>query len=146
MTTPKMDACKSHTDNGPAKSDISPEVNVPSNSQMIQLEDLRDLFEPFLELLNLFEMVTQFDDRCCLEHPLLVDDELTMLERIDVTLDEKKVGARFDGQEPRTWHVDTMGISKMFNGCTGRSFKLAKGRANELLTSTLTAAKTHLDN
>jgi hypothetical protein len=87
MTTPKMDAHKSHTNNGSAKSDISSEVNVPSNSQMIQFEDLRDLLEPFLELLNLLEMITQFDDRSRLEHPLLVDDELTMRERVDVTLD-----------------------------------------------------------
>jgi len=54
---------------------------------MIQFEDLRDLLEPFLELLNLLEMITQFDDWGRLEHPLLVDDELTMRERVDVTLD-----------------------------------------------------------
>ena len=82
-----MDVHKSHTDNSSAKSDISPEVNVPGNSQMIQFEDLRDLLEPFLELLNFLEMITQFDDRGSLEHPLLIDDELTMRERVDVTLD-----------------------------------------------------------
>jgi hypothetical protein len=49
---------KLRTNDGSTKSDISSEVNVPCNSQMIQLKDLRDLLEPFLELLNLLEMVT----------------------------------------------------------------------------------------
>jgi len=124
MITRRTSIHKSHTDNGPAKSDISPEVNVPSNSQMIQLQDLRDLLEPFLELLNLFEMVTQFDDRRRLEHPLLVDDELTVLERVDVTLDEEKIGARFDGQEARTGDVDAVGVLEVLDGCSGGGFEL----------------------
>lgn len=46
---------------------------------MIQLENLGDLLEPFLELRDLLEMVAEFDNGSCLEHPLLVDDKLTML-------------------------------------------------------------------
>lgn len=36
-------------------------------------------------------MIAELDDRCGLEHPLLVDDELSMLERVDVTLDEQQI-------------------------------------------------------
>ena len=41
------------TDNGAAKSDISTKVDITRDSQMIQFNNFRNLFEPFLELLNL---------------------------------------------------------------------------------------------
>lgn len=66
---------------------------------MIQLNNLRDLLEALLELLNLLEMITQFNDRCCSEHPLRADNELSVLERVYVALDEQKVGAALHGQE-----------------------------------------------
>lgn len=62
---------------------------------MIQFEDLWNHLKAFLELLdlsknqpaallvsrswNLFEMITQFDNRRGLEHPILIDDKLSML-------------------------------------------------------------------
>ena len=55
---------------------------------MIQLDDLGYLLEPLLELLDLLEMITEFDDGSVLEHSLLANDELTMLQRIDVALDK----------------------------------------------------------
>lgn len=54
---------------------------------MIEFQNLGDLLEPLLELLNLLEVVSEFDGSA-LEHPLLANDELTMLQRIDVALDE----------------------------------------------------------
>jgi len=54
---------------------------------MVKLDDFGDLLESLLELLDLFEMVTQLDDWRCFEHPLLVDDELAMSKRVDITLD-----------------------------------------------------------
>jgi hypothetical protein len=91
---------------------------------MIQLNDLGDLLEPFLELLDFFEMVTQLDDRRRLEHPLLIDDELTVLERVDVALDEQEIGARFDGQETRTRDINAVRILKVLDSCTGGGFEL----------------------
>lgn len=44
---------------------------------------------PRREEANLLEMITQLDDGCCLKHPLLVDNKLTMLQGVDVTLDQK---------------------------------------------------------
>jgi hypothetical protein len=91
---------------------------------MIQLDDLRDLLEPFLKLLNLLEMVAQLDDRSRLKHPLLVDDKLTVFERVNVALDEEKVGARFDGQETRTRDIDAVGVLEVLDGCSCGSFEL----------------------
>lgn len=79
------------TDDGTTKGDIAAEVDVASHSQMVELNDLGDLLEPLLELLNLLEVVTKLDHRSGLEHPLRVDNELTMLQRVYVTLDEQQV-------------------------------------------------------
>ena len=58
---------------------------------MIQFNNLRDLLEAFLELLDLLEVVAEFDNGCRAEQPVLVDHKLTVLERVDVALDEEKV-------------------------------------------------------
>jgi hypothetical protein len=91
---------------------------------MIQFKNLRDLLEPFLELLNFLEMITQFDDRGSLEHPLLIDDELTMRERVDVTLDQEKIRARLDRQETRPRDIDAVGIPEVLDSCSSGCFKL----------------------
>jgi hypothetical protein len=36
-------------------------------------------------------MITQLDDRRGLEHPLIVDDELPVLQRVDVALDQEEI-------------------------------------------------------
>ena len=91
---------------------------------MIQLDNLRDLLEPLLELSDFLEVITKLDNRCGLEHPLLVDDKLTVLQRVDVTLDEKQVGTTLDGQETATRNVDTMGVVEVLDGSTGGSLEL----------------------
>ena len=91
---------------------------------MIQLDNLRDLLEPLLELSDLLEVITKLDNRCGLEHPLLVDDKLTVLQRVDVTLDEKQVGTTLDGQETATRNVDTMGVVEVLDGGTSSSLEL----------------------
>ena len=79
------------TDYGSTKCDVAAEIPISHYSQMIQLDDLGDLLEPLLELLNLLEVVSEFDGSA-LEHPLLANDELTMLQRIDVALDKEEIG------------------------------------------------------
>ena len=80
---------------------------------MIELKDVRNPLEPLLELLNLskmseesgidkenanlLEMITQLDNRCGIEHACLVQEESAMLERVNVTLDQKQVGTALDG-------------------------------------------------
>lgn len=38
-------------------------------------------------------MIPELDDRSRLEHPCLIEEELTVLERVDVALDQEKIGA-----------------------------------------------------
>jgi hypothetical protein len=97
---------------------------------MVQLDDLRDLLEASLELLNLLEVVAKLDNWSCLEHPLLVDDKLTVFKRVDVALDEEKVGARLDRQETGTRDIDAMGILEVLDSCSGSSFELKKSVAS----------------
>ena len=95
---------------------------------MIQLDNLGDLLEPLLELSDFLEVITKLDNRRGLEHPLLVDDKLTVLQRVDVTLDEKQVGTTLDGQETATRNVDTMGVVEVLDGSTGSSLELQTNR------------------
>jgi len=78
-------------DDSAAQSDITPKVHVAGHCQVVQLDDLGDLLEALLELLNLLEVITQLDNRRSLEHPGLVDDELAVRERIDITLDQEEI-------------------------------------------------------
>lgn len=91
---------------------------------MVELNDLGDLLEPLLELLDLLKVVTKLDHRGRLEHPAFVQDELTMLQRVDVTLDEEQVGASLDRKETRTRDVDTVTILEMLNGGTSGGLEL----------------------
>lgn len=91
---------------------------------MIQLNDLWDLLESFLELSDLFEMVTKFDDRRRSEHPVFTDDEFTVFERVDVGFDEQEVGAALDGQETGSGDVDAAGVLEVFDGSSCGGFEL----------------------
>ena len=91
---------------------------------MVELNDLGDLLEALLELLDLLEVVTELDDRRRLEHPLLVDDQLAVLEGVDVRLDEEQVGARLDGKEATTGDVDTVCTVEVLDGGTSSSLEL----------------------
>ena len=69
-------------------------------------------------------MVTQLDDRSRLEHALLVDDELAMLKRVDVALDEQKIGAALYGQETLARNIDAVGILEVLDGSTSGRLEL----------------------
>lgn len=99
------------TDDSPPKCNVAAEVNIPGNSQMVQLDNLRNFLEPLLELRNLrgekmpsgpeirkpaslrtienylLEVITKFDYGSSLKHPLLVDNKLSVFQRVNVTLD-----------------------------------------------------------
>ena len=85
---------------------------------MVEFKNLRDLLEALLELRDLLEVVAELDHRRGLEHTLWVDDELAVLERVDVTLDEQQVRAALHGQEPATGDVDTVGVVEVLDSIT----------------------------
>ena len=104
--------------------DIPSKVDISSDRKMVELDDLGDLLEPLLELLDLLKVVTKLDHRGRLEHPAFVQDELAMLQRVDVTLDEEQVRARLDRKETRTRDVDTVTILEVLNGGTSGGLEL----------------------
>ena len=111
-------------DDCPAEGNVATKVDVAGDRQMVELDDLGDLLEALLELRNLLEVVAELDDRRRLEHALGVDDELPMLKRVDVTLDEEQVRAALDGQEAATGDIDTVCVVKVLDGVTGGGLKL----------------------
>jgi len=96
---------------------------------VIQLNNLGNLLEPFLELLDLLEVVAELDHRRGLEHAALVEKELTVLQRVDVALDQEQVGTRFDWQEATPWDVDAMAVLEVLDGCAGGGLELDDGLA-----------------
>jgi hypothetical protein len=52
-----------HTDNSTAQSDITAEVYITSNSQMVKLDNLGNLLESLLELLDLIEKLQRAQAR-----------------------------------------------------------------------------------
>ena len=53
-------------------------------------------------------MIAEFNDRDGIEHSRWVEDKVAVLERVDVTLNEQKVGTTFHRQESTTRDVDTV--------------------------------------
>ena len=64
-----------------------------------------------MELCDLLEMVAELNDGRGEEHASGVHDEPTVLEEVEIRGDEKKVGARLDGQETTSGYVDTVSVS-----------------------------------
>lgn len=56
----------------------------------------------------LLKVVAQLYDRDGVKHTGFVQDKLTMLERVDVALDEQKVGAALYRQESAPWNIDAV--------------------------------------
>lgn len=86
-----LNAASGLTDDGPAQRDVPSKVHVARHGQVVELDDVRDLLEALLELRDLLEVVAELDDGRRLEHAVRVDDELPVLQRVDVGLDEQQV-------------------------------------------------------
>ena len=77
--------------------------NLPSRSQLVTRLHNR------ARVPNLLEVVTQLDDWSGIKHPSFVQDELTVLERVDIALDEQQVRATLYWQESASGNIDTVG-------------------------------------
>lgn len=69
-------------------------------------------------------MVTKFDHGRVLKHPARIDHQLAVLQRIDVTLDQQQIRARFHGKEPAPRHVDAVRALEVLNGRSRRRLEL----------------------
>ena len=74
-------------------------------------------------------MVTKLDHRRVLKHPAWIDHQLAVLQRIDITLDQQQIGARFHGKESAARDVDAVRAFEVFDGCTRRRLELDDGLA-----------------
>ena len=83
-------------------------------------------------------MVAELDDRSRLEHALRVHRELAVLELVQVRGDEEQVGARLDGQETRSRHVDAVSVLEV---CTVRQERVLI--SGKLGAESIAATKTY---
>jgi len=94
------------------------------DSNVIRLNNVRNRLEPFLEVGDLLERISELDNRRRLEDPLRVHDEGSVLEGVEVGGDEEEIGAGLDGQEPRSRNVDSFGVSEVLDGGSDGGFEL----------------------
>ena len=69
-------------------------------------------------------MIAELDNGRIFEHPAPVDHQLPMLQRIDITLDQQQIGARFHGKESVTRDVDAVRAFEVLDGCSRRRLEL----------------------
>jgi len=69
-------------------------------------------------------MIPQFDDGGRLEHPIHVNDKLTMLERINVAFNEEEIRTALHWQEAFAWNVDPVCVLEVLDRCASGSFEL----------------------
>ena len=78
------------------------------------------------DIIHLLEVITEFDHRSGLEHSLFVDHQLTVLQRVDVALDEKEIRTTLNRQKAFAWHINSMCVPEMLNSSAGGSLELCE--------------------
>jgi len=76
-------------DDGPAKGDVTPKPDVAGNGKVVQLQDVGNRAEAFLEIRELLEGIPKLDHRHRGKHALRVHHKLSVLERVQVAGDEE---------------------------------------------------------
>ena len=110
-------------DDGTLAGDATAEVDGTSDGQVVELEDLGDAGNAALEARDLLEVTTELDEGSGAE-AVGVHDELTVLEGVEVRLDEHQVGAGLDGKETTAGDVDTVCVVEVADGGTDGGLEL----------------------
>lgn len=79
---------------------------------------------PKRDIIHLLEVIAKFDHRSGLEHSLFIDHQLTVRQRVDVTLDEKEVRTTLDRQKAFARHINSVCVLEMLDRSTRGSLKL----------------------
>jgi len=116
-------AFRGHDDDGALQDNTSTHVDITSDSQVVQLDNLWDAWNSLLELGNLLEVAAKLDQWCWTE-TVGVNHQLTMLKSVQVRLDKHKIGAGLDWQETSSWNIDTVSILEVTDGSTDSSLEL----------------------
>lgn len=77
---------------------------------------------------HFFEMVTQLDYWACIELPGVIEDKFTMLKRVNIRFDEKKIRTTFHWKETATRDIDAMGFPEVLDCSPCSSLKLKRMR------------------
>jgi hypothetical protein len=102
------------------------EVDSTSNGEVVQLQHLRDGGDSLLEVRDLLEVTTKLDEGSVTEAGG-AHLKLTVLQCVEIRLDEHKVRAGLDRQESSTGNVDTVGVVEVTDGSTDSGLKLDNG-------------------
>src|SRR5690349_13310121 len=87
--------CRDNNDST-LEGDASAQIYRAGDGEVVQLEDLRDAGDVLLEVGNLLEVSTEFDEWRRAK-AVRVDLQLAVFQRVQVRLDQQEVGAGLDG-------------------------------------------------
>jgi len=110
-------------DDGTLAGDATAEVDGTSDGQVVELENLGDAGNAALEARDLLEVTTELDEGSGTE-AVGVHDELTVLEGVEIRLDQHQVGAGLDGEETTAGDVDTVCVVEVTDGGTDGGLEL----------------------
>lgn len=106
------------------QSDVSAQVDITSNSQVVQLQNLRHVRNSLLEVIDLLEVRAQLDQWVGKSISGRVQFQGTVLKEEQVRLHQKQVGTSLDRQESRSWNHNTVSTLKVSNGSTNSGLQL----------------------
>lgn len=112
-----------HDNNGALQNDTTAQVDVTSDGKVVKLDNLGDGGDVLGKVGDLLEVATQLDQGSVTE-AAGAHLQLTVLEGVQVRLDEEQVRTSLDGQESATGHVDTVSVLEVTNGSTDSSLQL----------------------
>ena len=113
-------------DDGTLQGDIAAEVDSTGDCEVVQLDDARNAGDALLEVRHLLEVRSKLDDGDTAE-TVGVHDELTVLETVEIRLDQQEIGASLDGQETATGNVHTVSVLEVADGRTDGGLQLVDG-------------------
>lgn len=124
-----------HDDDCALERHAAAQVDSTGDGQVVKLQHLGDGGNVLLEVGHLLEVAAQLDQRGVAESGG-AHLELTVLEGVQVRLDQHQVGASLDGQESPTGNVDTVGVVEVADGGTDGSLELEDGNVRLALLVT----------
>lgn len=119
-------AFRGHNDDSSLELHVAAQVDGTGDGEVVQLDNARDAGDVLLEVRDLLEVGTELDDGDTTE-AVGVHDKLTVLQAVQVRLDQHQVGAGLDGQEAATGNVDTVSVLEVADGSTNGGLQLVDG-------------------
>lgn len=115
-----------HDNNCALEGHTTAQVHGTCDGQVVKLQHLGDGRNSLLEVGDLLEVTTELDQRSIAETSS-AHLELTVLESVEVRLDQHQIGTGLDGQESSTRDVDTVGVVEVTNGSSDSGLELDNG-------------------